>query len=254
MNRKAAAPALAFSCFAVLVGSLSLAYGWRAAWIIMAAPLVLALPGAALTGALFPRPVLTPAEQCLFSLGLSLGVVVLAGLVLNETPWGMRAVPWIVALGAIAIIAGLVAWLRRRSAITTPAATTEGLSFAQAAICGLAVLVVLGAGFITVRGAQRQTTTGFTQLWMLPTTADATTLNIGVTNREPAETTTYRLEFEADRRVIAAWDVRLASGATWTESVTLAADISSTTMVEAVLYRADNAQTVYRRAKIQRGQ
>lgn len=263
MNHKAAAPALALSCFVILLGGLIVAYGWWAFWIIIATPLVLALPGAALTLAIFPRRTraradqflaLSPAEQRLFSLGLSLGVVVLTGLVLNVTPWGLHAVSWIVVLSAVTVVAGLVAWFRKRPTFTMPTATAEGLSFAQAAICGLAVLVVVAAGAITVNGAQRQTTTGFTQLWMVPSTADATTLHIGVTNHEPAETTAYRLEFQADSSVISVWDVRLASGATWTESVTLPADVASTATVEAVLYRADNAQTVYRRAKIQRGQ
>ncbi len=253
VNHKAAGPVLAFGCFVVLSGTLIIAYGWRAIWIIVAVPLVLVLPGVALTAAAFPRGVLSRAEQLLFALGLSLALVVLTGLALNETPWGLRSVSWVATLVSIIGIAGLVAWLRRRRAIAAPVSAMEGLSVTQAAICGLAVIMVMGAAAITVTGAQKEMTTGFTQLWLLPAD-DATTMNIGMTNREPAAATSYRLEFQADGRVISVWDVRLASGATWTDAVVLPADIPDTATIEAVLYRSDNDQTVYRRAKIQRRQ
>src|SRR5437899_947045 len=61
-------------------------------------PLVLVLPGYALTSALFPRQVLGVPERVVFSLALSLVIVILGGLVLNFTAFGLHASSWSVLL------------------------------------------------------------------------------------------------------------------------------------------------------------
>ncbi len=254
MSHKYAMSTLTSISLILIVGVLSLAWGWGVARIIMALPLVLLLPSGAVTYVCFPGRTVSGAERLLFSLGLSLAIVALGGLVLHLTPWGLHPVPWTVLLGGITVAAGGGVRMRRpdRTAITSR--TSRGLTVPQVAICGLAALVLLGAGFVTVRGAQDQTTVGFTQLWLLPADADPMALNLGVTNNEPAATTGYRLQFEVDSQVRAAWDVQLTSGATWTRTVTLPTDVPANAAVEAVLYRADSPETVYRRVKIQRGQ
>lgn len=65
---------------------------------------VLFLPGYALVEALYPRgDELSPLERLALSIGLSLAVVPLVGLVLNYTPWGIRLVPVISALAAVTV-------------------------------------------------------------------------------------------------------------------------------------------------------
>jgi len=60
---------------------------------------VLYLPGAMLIEALYPRGEdLEPLERLALSIGLSLAVVPLIGLVLNYTPWGIRLVPVLISL------------------------------------------------------------------------------------------------------------------------------------------------------------
>jgi hypothetical protein len=58
---------------------------------ILTLPLVLVLPGYAVTAALFPNRSLGVPERLVFSLGLSVAIVVLGGLLLNVTPFGVRA-------------------------------------------------------------------------------------------------------------------------------------------------------------------
>src|SRR5258708_19924598 len=70
---------------------------------ILTLPLVLVLPGYALTAALLPNRSLGVAERLMFSLGLSLAVVILGGLALNWTPFGLRAISWAVLLAGLTL-------------------------------------------------------------------------------------------------------------------------------------------------------
>ena len=77
---------------------------------ILGSIFVLYLPGSMLIEALYPRgEELEPLERLALSIGLSLAVVPLIGLVLNYTPWGIRLTPVSISLAifteAMAIIA-----------------------------------------------------------------------------------------------------------------------------------------------------
>jgi len=78
---------------------------------------VLYLPGFALVEALYPSEGdLKPLERLALSIGLSLAVVPLIGLVLNYTPWGIRLDPVIVSLALYTLGVSLIALARKYSA------------------------------------------------------------------------------------------------------------------------------------------
>jgi uncharacterized membrane protein len=67
--------------------------------------IVLFLPGYSLVEALYPgEEDLTPLERLALSIGLSLAIVPLIGLVLNYTPWGIRLNPVLTAITATTIM------------------------------------------------------------------------------------------------------------------------------------------------------
>jgi len=75
---------------------------------------ILYLPGFALIEALYPkREDLEPLERLALSIGLSLALVPLVGLVLNYTPWGIRLDPIFVSLAFLTIALGAVAVARK---------------------------------------------------------------------------------------------------------------------------------------------
>jgi uncharacterized membrane protein len=83
--------------------------------IILGLPFLLFFPGYTLMAALFPKKgSLGGVERLALSFGLSIAVVVLTGLVLNFTPWGIRLYPILISLGVFIIVASGVAWYRRR--------------------------------------------------------------------------------------------------------------------------------------------
>ncbi len=81
---------------------------------------VLFIPGYTLIEALYPEEKdLTPLERLALSIGLSLAVTPLIGLVLNYTPWGIRLEPILASLTLFTLtILFLAAW-RKHNLITT---------------------------------------------------------------------------------------------------------------------------------------
>lgn len=77
---------------------------------------VLYIPGASFIEALYPRGIeLESLERLALSIGLSLALVPLVGLILNYTPWGIRLVPIIISLALLSELFGIVALWRKYS-------------------------------------------------------------------------------------------------------------------------------------------
>jgi Predicted membrane protein len=77
---------------------------------------VLYLPGYVLVEALYPdERDLKPLERLALSIGLSLAVVPLIGLILNYTPWGIRLDPVVASLAIYTLVISIVALVRKYS-------------------------------------------------------------------------------------------------------------------------------------------
>lgn len=110
----------------VLAADLAMALSIPGVRVGLGIPFVLWAPGFALTSALFPRVeppsrglapsprrLLSPLERFALSIGLSLTLVPLAGLILRLTPWGLEVGPAMVTLNALTLGLIVVAWWRR---------------------------------------------------------------------------------------------------------------------------------------------
>jgi len=88
---------------------------------------VLFLPGYSLVEALYPREGdLTPLERVALSIGLSLAVTPLIGLILNYTPWGIR-LPAIITSTTILIITMLTTSLHRKYNVLKQTTTSKNM-------------------------------------------------------------------------------------------------------------------------------
>jgi len=82
--------------------------------IIFSSLFTLFLPGYSLIEALYPRgDELTPLERLALSIGLSLALVPLVGLLLNYTPWGIRLNPTLAMLSTLTLSLLLVSAYRK---------------------------------------------------------------------------------------------------------------------------------------------
>jgi uncharacterized membrane protein len=80
----------------------------------LGALMILFMPGYALVETLYPRgDELGPLERLALSIGLSLAVVPLVGLILNYTPWGIRLVPILISTNALTIALLTTALVRK---------------------------------------------------------------------------------------------------------------------------------------------
>ena len=77
---------------------------------------VLWLPGYTLIKALFPAKELDNIERTALSIGMSLALVPLTGLVLNYTPWGIRTTPITLTLLALTTTFATAAMIREHQA------------------------------------------------------------------------------------------------------------------------------------------
>lgn len=82
--------------------------------IVLGLTFVLFLPGYAIVSALFPKAeVIDNIERIALSIGLSIAVVPLMGLLLSYTRWGIRLHPMLITLFVLIISFSIIAWYRR---------------------------------------------------------------------------------------------------------------------------------------------
>ncbi len=94
---------------------------------VLGLPLVLFLPGYALVALLFPtKNGLEGIERAALSVGMSVAIVPLVGLVLNSTSFGIREMPLLASLSVLIILTCAAAYVRRRM---LPEDKTFGVSF-----------------------------------------------------------------------------------------------------------------------------
>jgi len=87
--------------------------------IILGFPLILFLPGYSLICALFPKKdEMDVIERIALSIGLSIAVVVIIGLVLNYTPWGIRLGPILLATSSFTLVLAAITTARKETTVT----------------------------------------------------------------------------------------------------------------------------------------
>jgi len=79
---------------------------------------VLWLPGYVLIKALFPTREIDAIERVVLSIGMSLALVPITGLILNYTPWGIRLTPFTLSLLVLTLTLATVAVFREYRVIT----------------------------------------------------------------------------------------------------------------------------------------
>ena len=213
--------------------------------------LFLALPGYALSLALHALRPHGFVDRLLISLGLSLALCILGGMVLNLTPFGLRTSSWALLLSGVTLAACFIAyWLRRGQGVTVVLPRViHGFSSLQALMLGLALVIMTGAVIFSSANASVGSGPGFTQLWILPEHAAGQTpaVQIGVTNMEVASTS-YNVVMAVDGVEVDEWQLlNLKPKESWQTTASLAnAEVGVANEVQVTLYRLDAPQTPYR--------
>lgn len=229
-------------------------------------PLALVLPGYALTLALFNRA-FVPSARFMLSVGISFIITVLGAFVLNFTPAGIRTESWAVLLGSITLVGCLLAYMRQANpslnervergvevedVMTAP---LRRLSLSQMALFAMAGCAVVGAVVVASIGGQYPQTE-LVNLWIKRDEAanDLGRVRIGIDNVNSLSVA-YRVRVQRGTFVVREWPaLEVSTGTTWVGTVELTANppgnAPADVPLEALLYRADNPQQVFRRVSL----
>jgi hypothetical protein len=214
-----------------------------------AALLLLALPGYSLTAVLFPGRAIDWPRRLLLTIGLSISVSVVVGLLLNLTPFGLRAWSWSVALLAVTCGTCAVAACLEREPPSLPAVARRRVGLPSLLfLLGAALLVfsavVLAQTPLTAKNAQ-----GYTALWLLPA-GSGESVHVGITSGE-LHPLSFRLvvrvgsKKEYDRRLPA-----LQPGQQFEATLPLGGAPAGPRPTVALLYRQDRPRSIYRLARL----
>ena len=211
---------------------------------LLAVPAVLILPGYALTSVVLRRKSFGWIERAAASVALSFALVVIMGVALNLTPWGLRASSWALLLNGVTVVTAGFSLSYRRDQL--PEMHLPALSAKAAVVLTImTALSLLSFRVAAPNDAVREG--GFTELWV---THDAPgPVTVGVDNQE-SEPQTYRLSVREGNRLIKEWPVlALSAQETWTTDLP-GVDYAS---LQVLLYRSDEPSTVYREVSMTKG-
>lgn len=209
--------------------------------------MVLFVPGYGIVSAMLPK--VGSEKTLLLSLGLSLSISVIGGLILNLTPWGLTVITQSLLLCTISLLGLFFAWHQRRTFdrnFEMGVPTLEKGNVIVFVVAGLFLLVSV----LMAYQSSRQTETTFTQLWAIPAVSEAGTyqIQIGIRNEEK-QSETYNLYMEVDGRRLDEWPaIPLPAGGEWVTVYELYEKPSRPIRIS--LYRISDLNEVYRWLRI----
>lgn len=224
--------------------------------VVLSLPFILFAPGYVIVTALFPEEEVGRAEGIALSMGLSLGIAALGGLIIYALGAPLNRTNWTILLSVLILFFGFLTLLKR--AVFRRDETFERSRFRLGAyhilLMLLTSLILLGAVGIAVEAAINQPSEGFTELWILPIEDNSDTthnVEIGVKNHE-GELVAYEVELRIDGRLEEKWDdIELTQDDSWETVYELSPNSTQTRTLVVSLYRADNPQQVFRQVNLQ---
>jgi hypothetical protein len=216
---------------------------------VVAIPLLLIVPGYALTFAIIPGPELSKLERFLYAIGLNLAVIILGGLALYFTPWGLQKTSWALMLGVITVLVSVIGiWRRRQAPISEASLGHFHLPLRHVLLLGLAIVMIGIAFKLTLTPQSLSNIQGYTSLSIRTvSTSQPDTLLVEIHSQE-LEATRYILKLTYNGQLNQEWsDINLAPGKLWQQSITLPAGQG---LVEAVLSLSSSPDVIYRRVSI----
>jgi uncharacterized membrane protein len=233
---------------AVLCALLALLIPINGVALVFAVPLLLFLPGYAITAAAFTRRALPRPQLLLLSIALSIATLVLGSLVLNYIG-GIHPLSWALLLLLVVFTACRVAAVRRGASsggLRLPRPRLGRLEAAMliGAVAAAAVALVLASTTVPADDAL-----GYTQLWILPQPDSAgSKAQVGVRSQQQTSVD-YDLRVRIGSDVLLRRSFRLAPGETRLVKLRAPPSTRGTVPVIATLLRHNRPTKVYRRVK-----
>jgi uncharacterized membrane protein len=229
--------------------------------VVLGLPLVFILPGYVLTEVLWSKRSSDAARTLLLSLGLSVSISIVTGLVLNLFPSGLQATTWAVSLGFFTTVFSLLAFFLRRGGLPVSAAKHPNVSHHQRTLLFniyqyvliVAAVMVIALTFVySVESATQQPHAGFTQFWILPGDQSSTSCSVRLGVRSFEKTpVTYRITVSVNNIQLPAFpSLNLSPQKEWNLIVPVTPGAAGTAHIQAQLYRMVDPHQVYRQVNL----
>ncbi|MDD4767832.1 MAG: DUF1616 domain-containing protein [Desulfotomaculaceae bacterium] len=236
---------------------------------VLALPFILFFPGYTLTTALLPgKQDLDGMERAVLSFGLSIAVVPLLGLILNNTPWGISLYPLLITVLLFTSLMSVVS-LSRRKKLPTEERYTLAWRFIipgwpelsqrdRVLLVTLAGAIVIGLGSLCLTAASPRAGEMYTEFYVLGATGKAggytgelqinenKQVYLGVVNHEQRQVT-YNVEVRLDgskKKEIG--PIELEHGQKWEGTTGISAGKPKNKMLVEFLLTKDGESTPYR--------
>jgi uncharacterized membrane protein len=212
-------------------------------------PVLLFLQGFLVLRAVMPRRVVD-FEFIVFSIGMSLSVTVVLGLVLHFFN-ALTSFGWTVAL--VTVCAGAKIWSRKFGngdpLINVPRLPAFMATRTTVACLGIVATLFTGSLALARYGAVNQREFAYTELWIRPTDDHSFgVVTVGIGNREQRPVS-YVLELLANgKEFVRSPQFSLADDEERVRQIPVSLPLMPDGRIEARLYRADEPQRLYRQA------
>jgi hypothetical protein len=219
--------------------------------VILGVPLVVVLPGYALSRCLLPDR-LGAFERSALAVGLSLALSAVGGLLLHLTWWGLTRTTWSVSLAGVTVVTSISGLLLRRGSVGESGEEADRVGrrlpiLRTSLLMGASLLIAVGAVWLSVASADSQARDGFTELWLVSggTPEFGASADLGARSAE-LQSQSYYVELTRNGRVTGSWRFVLLPGEAWTEAILLRAGEK----IQAELFREGIDTDPYRRVSL----
>lgn len=236
---------------------------------ILSVPYLLFFPGYTLLAAIFVREEeISGVERAALSVGLSFIIVVLIGLFLNYTTWGIRLEPALYSISGFVFLTSVITWLRRRGLAKNERFTVAlnmawlnwGRNSEGKVLTVTLVIAILGAlSYLGYLAATPRAGETFSEFFLLGQTGRSVDypdslrvgeegrVYVGIVNHEGKEVSYLIRVLTGDNESFSAGPVLLADGQNWEGEVSFrATSPEEDKKFEFVLYR-DGEDTSYKK-------
>jgi hypothetical protein len=181
-------------------------------------PLVFIGPGYVLHAALSPRNPLTPLETLLVSVGGSIVIAILLGLLVAAFRVPLEPMSWTLALATFTMIGAAIAWFRKRNLEREPRG--HGFPTMRAREAVLLTIAIIGSLGILVGTrviASGQEEPPPEQLWLIPRQG-ALDARLGM--RAGGQAGAYTIRLTSAGALLQEFTLQLSAGETWEQDLT----------------------------------
>lgn len=217
---------------------------------VLALPLIFVLPGYVLTEMLFHRRKIAMSHHLLLTLGLSIVMVIISGVLLNILPSGLQRESWVLCLSLLTVT-GILIVMISRGKVVGGAIRIKVLPIYEYFLFVLALSGVVFALQYAREGMAQQPHPGFTQFWMLPMGDSSCGVSLGIHSFESGQIA-YSVSLTAnDVLVSTQFPGVLKAGEQVEQTIDLPPGVQDGAVdVRARLYRSDMPGQVYRSVNI----